>query len=393
MAKKFRVYRMSTYNAFAVLGANTTLRFLLLCFVYACAPAVFAAPLSSEVLNWKIHQTPVGQTVYVLEINPQHTRIVAVHADNQLPGRQTLSQMAKFHGALAGINGGFFRFNLYQNGFPAGVLKIGENWYGVSYRSRGAIGWGQHKPAAIDRIETKTTLTLDGYRMPIHYLNPSISPSAQRGGLFYPVFGDNILSVPAQHTACLFTKQRIVQRFSSLKENQTIQLPQGHYLYIGPENTLLDKACIPDAPVTLNIAIKTFKSAQENTTSNTPRAWEQFEFIVGGAPLLIKNYQIVRDYDAEKLTNDFVKQLHARSAIGLLENGNWLLVVADQNLWNKDIGMTLPELARFLKTLGCKHALNLDGGISSGLYFNDKLINQPWFEREIGDAILVLPKA
>jgi exopolysaccharide biosynthesis protein len=119
--------------------------------------------------------------------------------------------------------------------------------------------------------------------------------------------------------------------------------------------------------------------------------WEKFEFIVGGAPLLIKNYQIVRDYDIERLTNDFVKQLHARSAIGLLEDGHWLLVVADQNLWNKDIGMTVPELARFMKTLGCKHAINLDGGISSGLYFNDRLINQPWFEREIGDAILVLP--
>jgi len=381
---------MSTYNAIALFSTHVTLRLLLLCTACTYAPALSAAPLSSDVINWKMHQTPVGQTVYVLEINPLQTRIVAVHADNQLPGRQTLSQMAKAHGALAGINGGFFRFNLYQNGFPAGVLKIGENWYGVSYRSRGAIGWSQDKPAEIDRIETKTTLTLDGQRMPIHRLNPSVNPSAQRGGLFSPVFRDNILSIPAQHTACLFTKQGIVQRLSSTKENQPIQLPPDHYLYLGPENTMLDEVCIPDAPVTLNIAVKTFRSTQESTTPDA--LWEQFEFIVGGAPLLIKNHQIVRDYDAEKLTSDFVKQLHARSAIGLLENGHWLLVVADQNLWNKDIGMTLPELARFMKTLGCKQALNLDGGISSGLYFNDRLINQPWFEREIGDAILVLPK-
>lgn len=382
---------MSTYNATALSSTTVVQRLLLLCCAYACVPTLFATPLSSEVINWKMHQTPVGQTVYVLDINPDQTHIVAVHAENQLPGRQTLSQIAKSHGALAGINGGFFRFNLHQNGFPAGILKIGENWYGVSYRSRGAIGWSRDKPAAMDRIETKTTLTLNGHRMPIHYLNPSLSPSTQRGGLFSPVFGDNLLSVPAQHTACLFTEHEVVWRLPPTKESQTIYLPLSHYLYVGPPNTLLDKACVPDAPVTLNIAVKVLMAIQENKTADMP-AWEQFEFIVGGAPLLIKNYQIVRDYETEKLTNDFVKQLHARSAIGLLENGHWLLVVADQNLWNKDIGMTVPELARFLKTLGCRDALNLDGGISSGLYFNDKLINQPWFEREIGDAILVLPK-
>jgi hypothetical protein len=383
---------MSTYNTIAPLGMNTTLRLLFLCsvYVYSALSTLCAAPLSSEVIGWKIHQTPVGQTVHVLDINPHQTHIVAVHADNQLPGRQTLSQMAKFHGALAGINGGFFRFNFFQNGFPAGVLKIKENWYGVSYRSRGAIGWSHNTPAAMDRIETKTTLTLNGHRMPIYYLNPSINPTTQRGGLFWPVFGSNNLSVPPHHTACLFTEQTVVQSLPSTTENQMIQLPKGHYLYIGPKNTLLDEACVTGAPVTLNIAVRTLKSAQE-TVEHTLPEWEKFEFIVGGAPLLIKNYQIVRDYDIERLTNDFVKQLHARSAIGLLEDGHWLLVVADQNLWNKDIGMTVPELARFMKTLGCKHAINLDGGISSGLYFNDRLINQPWFEREIGDAILVLP--
>jgi hypothetical protein len=377
---------MSTYN--------TALRLLFLFFAYVDAglSTLCAAPLSSQIISWKMHQTPVGQTVYVLEVNPSQTRIVAVHANNQLPGRQTLSQMAKSNGALAGINGGFFRFNPYQNGFPAGVLKIGKDWYGVSYRTRGAIGWGDKQPAVIDRIETKTNLRLNGQRMPIHYINPSLNPSVQRGGLFFPVFGNNLVSIPPQHSACLFTKRGVQRHILSGKESDSIHLRPEHYLYIGPQNTGLDKVCTPDAPVTLDIAVKAVHSSSEKKAPDLP-VWEEFEFIVGGAPLLIKNHQMMRDYETEKLTNDFVKQLHARSAVGLLENGHWVFVVADQNLWNKDIGMTIPELARFLKTLGCKHALNLDGGISSGLYFNDKLLNQPWFEREIGDAILVLPQS
>ncbi|MEY3182385.1 MAG: hypothetical protein RLZ35_370 [Pseudomonadota bacterium] len=354
---------------------------LFLCCCFFKTNAVMATPLSSDVIRWTVHQTLIGQTVYVLEVDPNQTKIVAVHAENQLPGRQTLSQMAKSHGAIAGINGGFFRFNINQNGFPAGILKIEDNWYGISYQPRAAIGWSPGIPATIDRIETKTTVVLNGYRVPIHRLNPSLTPNAQRGGLFSPVFGDTMLSMPPQQAACLFTQDQVLQYFPASDEPQIIPLSAHHYTYITPQSDLIKMACIPNTPATLKVAVK----------SNSGSDWDTFAFIVGGAPLLIADHQIVRDYGVEKLSDDFVKQLHARSAIGLLDNGHWVFVVADQNLWNKDIGMTLPELARFMKKLGCKQALNLDGGISSGLYFQDKLINQPWFEREIGDAILVIP--
>src|SRR5690348_10666058 len=100
-----------------------------------------ATPISSDVIKLTVHQTPIGQSVYVLDINPSETHIIAAHANDQLPGRQTLSQIAKNYEAVAGINGGFFRFTLDQNGFPAGILKIDDDWYGVSYRKRAAIGW------------------------------------------------------------------------------------------------------------------------------------------------------------------------------------------------------------------------------------------------------------
>ena len=354
-------------------------RFFLLFFSLSLSPA-FAVPHGEEI-KLTTHQTPIGQSVYVLDIDPHRTQIVAAHANDQLPGRQTLSQMAKNFGALAGINGGFFRLSVDKNGFPAGVLKIDEDWYGVSYQKRAAIGWRVGEGMHIDRIETKTSLSINRQPLKVHRLNPSIAPPSQKAALFTPIFGDNTLSIANDQTACLFTKNRVIQHLSS-STGRSVHLQRGQYLFVAPPETKLDKICIPDATVALYFSVQ---------PSTSDADWNDLDFIVGGSPLLIKDGQLIHDYRVERLPNDFVKQLHARSAIGLLSNGHWVFVVADQNLLNKDVGMTLSELARFMKKLGCVHALNMDGGISSSLYFQGKLINQPWFEREIGDAILVLP--
>ena len=41
------------------------------------------------------------------------------------------------------------------------------------------------------------------------------------------------------------------------------------------------------------------------------------------------------------------------------------------------IGMTLMELANFMKSVGCYNAMNLDGGGSSIMYFNGETVNNP----------------
>ena len=60
-----------------------------------------------------------------------------------------------------------------------------------------------------------------------------------------------------------------------------------------------------------------------------------------------------------------------RSAIGITADGSLLLVMVAQkpDLPNAS-GMTLQELADFMKSLGIQKALNLDGGGSASLYYN-----------------------
>ncbi|WP_421657247.1 phosphodiester glycosidase family protein [Leptothermofonsia sp. ETS-13] len=65
-------------------------------------------------------------------------------------------------------------------------------------------------------------------------------------------------------------------------------------------------------------------------------------------------------------------QLNARSAIGITDRGDILLVMAAQKPGGT--GVSLPDLAAFMKTLGVTQAMNLDGGTSSALYFQNKTL-------------------
>lgn len=65
-----------------------------------------------------------------------------------------------------------------------------------------------------------------------------------------------------------------------------------------------------------------------------------------------------------------------RTAIGYTEDGNLIMVAVDGRE-GASIGMTLRELAGFLQSIGCVNAMNLDGGGSTVMYVNGKVVNMP----------------
>jgi hypothetical protein len=67
------------------------------------------------------------------------------------------------------------------------------------------------------------------------------------------------------------------------------------------------------------------------------------------------------------------QQPNARTAVGITRDGNIILVmVAQKSSKPKNSGISLPQLADLMKTLGAEAAMNLDGGSSSSLYFQGK---------------------
>ncbi|MBL9167985.1 MAG: phosphodiester glycosidase family protein [Verrucomicrobiales bacterium] len=88
-----------------------------------------------------------------------------------------------------------------------------------------------------------------------------------------------------------------------------------------------------------------------------------------------------------------VVERHPRSAVGF--NATHLfLVQVDGRQPELSVGMTLEELGRYMQRLGCQEAINLDGGASSTLWLDGKVVNSPSSggERDIGNSLILLRK-
>ena len=83
-----------------------------------------------------------------------------------------------------------------------------------------------------------------------------------------------------------------------------------------------------------------------------------------------------------------------RTAIGILEPLHYLMVVSDGRT-RESRGLSLYQLAELMQSEGCETAYNLDGGGSSTIWFNDKVLNKPTTygdviaERTISDILYV----
>jgi exopolysaccharide biosynthesis protein len=102
-------------------------------------------------------------------------------------------------------------------------------------------------------------------------------------------------------------------------------------------------------------------------------------------------------------TTSFTKSRHPRTAIGIKANGRIILLTVDGRNANS-AGMSLSELAKTMKWLGCTQAINLDGGGSTTLWINGfpdgGVVNYPtdnklWDhagERKVSNVILLKKK-
>ncbi len=106
---------------------------------------------------------------------------------------------------------------------------------------------------------------------------------------------------------------------------------------------------------------------------------------IGGGPIL------VRDAKVQEFTGR--QPRHPRTAIGLNDKHFFLLVV-DGRQEKLSIGMTLPQLAKFMLELGCTQAMNLDGGGSSTFWLDGKIMNSPSDKRQrsIANGLILLQK-
>ncbi|MBR4809847.1 MAG: phosphodiester glycosidase family protein [Bacteroidales bacterium] len=119
---------------------------------------------------------------------------------------------------------------------------------------------------------------------------------------------------------------------------------------------------------------------------------------IGGGPVLIKDGRTVNSWEAELLYGDgaddkMPEERHPRTAIGVTEDGLLILFVCEGRGMTEGVqGMTFAEEAEVLKSLGCVHALNLDGGGSSCMLVNGTETIKPsdGAQRPVASVVVIL---
>jgi len=76
---------------------------------------------------------------------------------------------------------------------------------------------------------------------------------------------------------------------------------------------------------------------------------------------------------------------HPRTAVGRRADGTVLLVVTDGR-HKQAAGLSMTELQQLMEALGCRDAINLDGGGSTAMVVNGTVVNHPCDNRQFDAA-------
>jgi len=321
--------------------------------------------------------------IKALIVDSRLARLRLAQAMDEIAGSETTSSMAARHGALAAINGGYFRTTGIVRGEPVGALAVNGKVLSEPVRNRAALAVyddGKSLRAAISHLSLvaklhvngKTAENVDGFNRPLEK-NELV--------VFTPEFHRTTLTSPDVAEAVV-KAGRIVSVIDSAG-SQTIP-PEGYVISAAGEAR---EWALKHLQKGSRIEIKTTITA-EPAISFKP------DFILGGGPQLISTGRKVFDLEANRYSNSLYQLRHPRTAIGWRSGGKIVLVTVDGRQ-KQSVGMTIAELAGLMLEFGCVEAMNLDGGGSSAMVVRNRLVNNPSDtagERAVSDAILIFSR-
>ena len=326
--------------------------------------------------------------INLLRVDLTQLHLQISHALDQGVGVETTSSLAARHGAVAAVNAGFFRTTGTYRGEPSGALVIEGKLISEPLEGRAAAGFVEsaHGSQVIfSHLKFSGRLeSVRGRRFTISGLN---RPRGDNELIVYtPEFHRNTLTNPG----CV---EVICRR------NRVVGVHDGEGSLTIPVNGFVLSACgfarewvlanlRAGSKIRLDMTLTPIESQQTE-------AWKRASFVVGGGPQLIMEGKVAITFEEEKVAPQFVNDRHPRTAIARLKDGRMLLVTVDGRQSGISVGMSLPEFARLLLEFDAWEAINLDGGGSTTMVVDGKLVNSPsdqTGERPVSDAILLIPR-
>jgi exopolysaccharide biosynthesis protein len=326
--------------------------------------------------------------INLLKIDLNIVELSIAHAMDSAVGLETVSSISARHGAIAAINAGFFSTTGTYRGDNVSVLKIDGKLLSEPFNNRAAVGFfkqngkiesvfGHLKFDGQIEISRRRHRKVDGMNR-LRAENELI--------IFTPEFSRTTLTLPSG-IEIVVRRGRIAE----IKDQSgSTRIPDDGYVISASGEARI--WALQNLRNGLLIKLKTDLIALEKDLQDK---WNRADQIISGTPQLIRNGRIEITKDLEGNGAKFVTDRHPRTAIAKLKDDKILLVVVDGRQPNYSTGMSLMSLAELLVEFGAVEAINLDGGGSSAMVLQGKLVNKPSDaagERSVSDALLVIER-
>lgn len=267
---------------------------------------------------------------------------------NNLRSRRTITTIAKNTNSIVAVNGTYFK---PQTGVPLGTLMIDGKVYTGPVYDRVGMGIFDN---GFDMARVQFDSVLEGSKNSVKVDNINQPRMLSTHVIAYSNdWGKTSPSSPKYGFQIALKDNKVVgASYSSLA------IPEGGYVIVGPAKLLRPLAF--EKKVKLKIGISP--------------DWKNVKHIISGGPYLVKDSKVFVDMTAQKLGS--VGGKNPRTAIGYTKDNEMIMVTVDGRE-GSSVGMTLMQLAGFMKSLGCINAMNLDGGGSTVMFVNGRVVNKP----------------
>ncbi|HEY2865471.1 MAG TPA: phosphodiester glycosidase family protein [Pyrinomonadaceae bacterium] len=379
---------------------------IFICFSHAVIHAQNWQTVRDGVEYAEVTRTIENQPVRMnlLRLDLKKVRLDVVHANDGAIGVETVSSIAARKGALAAINAGFFRLDTSAYaGDPAGIFQVDGKLLSEANNGRIALlidnsiatcqkckNPGMRTDVTIAHLKSWGELWSETRRSNIYGIDRQLKDNELI--LYTPEFGPVTPPSDSSLTEVTIDAGKHITSVSETSGGTTI--PKGGYVLAasGARRTELSATAIMGKEGL--VILGSYIENPDMPTTTGKMAFTSVEDIVGGVPQLIKNGKADVTWELEKTTKSFVETHHPRTAVAKLKDGKFLLITVDGRS-EASGGISLYDLAAYLVELGATDAMNLDGGGSTTMYLNGKVVNHPSDkegERKVSDALIVTPR-
>ncbi len=363
----------------------------------ACALVALSATSSpataAERLLWPgvtyergVQFTPNGPVAISILRGPRPggaTTLEPLLSNESLLGRETLTAMQKRLGSTAvtaGVNGDYFTL---ATGRPSGVLMRAGVLVSPPRSARSSAGITSDGRLDVRRVSFFGSWQGSGAKHPFAAFNQIPQPG--QIALFTDTYGPFTPLVPGATVVVLFPFPEAVPNLdlpATVGEvrasGASIEIPAGGAVLLArgiAANELVAEA-LPGTGVTVRLQLRP--------------DWPGVVAAIGGGPQIVRGGAPVF-HAGEEFTSSQLGPRAPRTGVGQLRDGRIILVTVDGRQPGRSVGLTNFELAQTLVRLGAITGMALDGGGSTTMAFDGRVLNAPsdGSERRIATALVL----